>query len=718
MRRPVSPKATTRHGRARKKKSSLVWWWATGGVLSVAIIGALSAMLVLRDDSPVAPPLAEAAPPAEKPSSPLVTLPNDSFPPPTETQPAAMSAGPQSAPAAEAIPLPAAPDAMEESLALATYEEPVAAPAPSAPDPRSPAPEPSSAPSSETPPAEAQEEEHPLLPIYRDEKLFAADAYPQLRSIYSRRFEQEQADAIRQAYGADYDAMTAWLDEHPVIKEELYTALRPEHDRVTEALKLFKTLKDKHPEQIVSYANLAIAIAVTWDDSQRGVYHYEHHQRRAKAQLPADQAGAVENFAYFLEHERWMQGRGQFLPWEFLTHVVNHTTPLVERQWALQNYLPKRAMIGKCYQDVPYDTMMLETASQQARMNGAPYTLASLDALGGVCAHQADFASRVSKSLGVPAAYVSGESAYGDNHAWVMWVEIKAVSATSILFALESHGRYRGDKYYVGHLADPQTGERMTDRQLELRLHTVGNNAVARRHAGLVMEAFPALRRQAEMDLKTQFQFLNQVIKLCPGYEAPWAALAQIARDGEIDDAYRKDMLKTLDNLFVTYAAFPDFTWEVFDDLVSFEKETADRVKLYQRLAALYVSADRPDLACEAVLRLADYLVELERGAEAAQTLAVMIKHFPGEGRYVPRMLDRLEAVCASYEDAGPLLLAFYRDFLPLIPQMRGDRPSPYCISMFERGVQRFQQAGQAELAQLFSIQLERIRAGQGVRGK
>ncbi|MBW3598510.1 MAG: hypothetical protein KY475_14715 [Planctomycetes bacterium] len=678
-------------------------WWGTGGLLSTAVIGVLTAMLLRQQAPPDPIPAAENAPQVAVESS---------LPDIMESAGAAASEPP---PQDELRPLPqqsaeadeAPEDAIDDQLSLTAASSPL---------PEIETGATSSSVSTELPVVDAQEVDHPFLAIHREEKLFAAETYPQLRAIRSRRFEEEHADEIRRAYGDDYETMTAWLNEHPIIKEEFYTALKPEHDRLVEALQLFQTLKTEYPEQIVPYANLAIAIAVTWDEPRRGVYHYESHQRRAKAEMPPDHAEAAANFAYFLEHERWMQGRGQFLPWEFLSHVVNHTTPLTERQWALQNYLPKRAMIGQCYKDVPYDTLMLDSQSEQARMNGAAYTLANLDVLGGVCAHQADYASRVSKSLGVPAAYVSGENAYGDLHAWVMWVEIKAVSATSILFTLESHGRYRGDKYYVGHLSDPQTGQRITDRQLELRLHTVGNNAIARRHAALAMEAFPTLRRQAEMDLKAQFQFLNQVIKLCPGYEAPWKTLAQMTRDGEIDADYRKDMLKTLDNLFATYSAFPDLTWEVFDDLTAFEPETADRVKLYQRLASLYVAAERPDLACEAVLRLTDYLVELEQVEDAAQSLAVMIKSFPGEGRYVPRMLDRLEEVCASFEEAGPLLLAFYRDFLPLIPQMRGDRPSPYCISMFERGVQRFQQAGQLELAQVFAGQLVRIRAGQGVR--
>ena len=53
-------------------------------------------------------------------------------------------------------------------------------------------------------------------------------------------------------------------------------------------------------------------------------------------------------------------------------------------------------------------------------------------------------------------------------HAWVEWVVLKSVGPQKIVFSLESHGRYRGDKYYVGQLNHPQTAAASTDRQMEL----------------------------------------------------------------------------------------------------------------------------------------------------------------------------------------------------------------------------------------------------------
>jgi hypothetical protein len=581
--------------------------------------------------------------------------------------------------------------------------KPLVSSKPNTPEPAKPAPEPAPEVAKTTP---EQEEEARILKLYDDHKLFQITEYAALRNVFASRFERENAEAIRGAFEADADAMLAWLDEHRDVKEELYTAIKPAGDDVTTALGLFNTLRKEFPDQLESYANLAIATAVTWDREETGVYDYTFHSRRTRSTLPEGALGAVENFRYMLQAERYMQGRGQFLPWEFLVHVVNHKTPLDERGWAVRNYLPKRVMFGQCYADVPYDTEMLNSGGQITKLDGLPYTLENIARYGGVCAMQADFAARVGKSIGVPAESVSGESRYGESHAWVMWVELKGVSKTSIAFSLESFGRYRGDKYYVGNLRDPQTGEKITDRQLELRLHTVGMNPRARRHAERIMACYPLLREKNRMDVSGQLAFLNRVIELCPGNEEAWRALARMSREGVVTVKQNKAMMVTLDNLFRTFAAFPDFTWEVFDDLIAFQDVRQQRARLYGQLVFLYEQADRPDLACEARLKYADYLVEEEDFETAIQGLAAAIKRFPAEGRYVPRMLDKLEEICDKVDGADQKLLGFYREFLPMIPQKRGTRPSAYCTEMYQRAIKRFRDGGQEQMARLYEAQL------------
>src|SRR5262249_236735 len=147
---------------------------------------------------------------------------------------------------------------------------------------------------------------------------------------------------------------------------------------------------------------------------------------------------------YVLDRQAKLKGLQQQLPWEFLIHTVNHKTPMDERTWAVTNYLKRRSGIGTIYKDIVYDTEMLRTKSEKCKLNGQPYTLPSIKEHGGVCAMQADFAARVAKSLVVPAEFVGGEANFGGLHAWVMWVEVKAVNKDAVTFSLESFGRYFG----------------------------------------------------------------------------------------------------------------------------------------------------------------------------------------------------------------------------------------------------------------------------------
>jgi hypothetical protein len=548
-----------------------------------------------------------------------------------------------------------------------------------------------------------------LVELYRAKKLFVKKEYATLRKIFASRFEREQQAAIAAAV-ADKEKPPAWLQGHDDFKQELFTAFDPAHDDIEAGLKLVTKIAEAFPDKFDSYGELAIAVAVTWDKPP-SIYDYGWHAKRCQAPVPDKLLDALGNVAYLLDAESVMQGRAQFLPWEFLVLVVNHKTPRAEREWAVTNYLLQRVMYGRCYGDVPYDDLMLSSGDKQCRLADKPYTLENLRLYGGVCAMQADFAARVGQSLGVPAAYVGGEGNSGGLHAWVVWVELKTVNKNAIGFSIESHGRYRDDQYFVGHLTDPRTGEHMTDRELELRLHSVGVNPQNQRHARLAMRAFPHLRDKLAMDADEQIRYLAKVTGLCPWNEDAWLALGEMASSRTAGKAQSKALTSAVDRMFTTFADFPDFTWRVFDSLIAFQEEARQRNKLYERLVSLYELAGRPDLACEARLKLSDYQVEAGDPRVAIQGLAYTIKKFPGEGRYVPRMLDKLEALAKDFKGGDAEVVQFYQEFLPLVPQKRDKTPTPYCLKMYRRAIERFKEAGQVGLAQTWSAQLTLLEA-------
>jgi hypothetical protein len=548
----------------------------------------------------------------------------------------------------------------------------------------------------------------PVTELYKSGKLFDKGQYKAVRTVFADRFARRHEEDIRKGFGDDHDALTAWLKDQQEIREDLYTALDDSYDRVGTAMMLFHDLWKSSPEQVKKFPSLAIAIATVWDD-QRGVYDYRGHQIRTKSNLPGVAAGPLENFKYFADGPAPLQERAKLLPREFLAYLVDHRTPLSERKWAVDHYGAQRSMIGRSFSEITYDNDLLHGLTPH--LAGHDYSLQDIRRYGGVCAMQADYAARVSKSVGVPAAYVHGPGNSLGLHAWVMWVELKQVRKDSTVFSLESHGRYDLDHYYTGTLTDPQTGKQILDRDMEMRLTVAGRDRTGKRQAEMAMRVYPDLKEKLSLDTEKQLGYLDRTLRVCAFDEAAWLELARIAKAGEAKGPQRQALLGHTQTLLRTFAKFPDFTWKVFDDLLTAIPED-NRPRFYEQQVELYEQAGRPDLACEARFKLADIQVNQKRYKRAADGLAFTIRKFPSEGRYVPRLMEKLQSVCKSYLGGTELLAKFYLDVLPMIPPKRGKEPSAYCIKMYEQAIAFFKENQKDKIASGLEAKLAVVKAG------
>ena len=559
-----------------------------------------------------------------------------------------------------------------------------------------------------------------ILDLHKSGRLFEKSEFKTVRAATAQVFQARQADTIEEVWGPDHAALTAWLDKNKELKEELFSAIHPQKDDVTRALAVFHQLWKADPEAVARYPNLAVAVSVVWDQPEN-VYDYRHHQTRTKSNLPKDYLGhsARDEFQYHVSHARALQGkepvsRLEVLPWEFLAYVVDHRTPVVERDWAVKEYLAKRPMIGKIYHEIEYDNLMLKTNSEECKLNGHDYTLPDIRKYGGVCAMQADFAARVGKSIQVPAAYVRGEGQGLERHAWVMWVEVKSASRTSVNFQLESHGRYRGDNYYTGELRDPHLGDEILDRDMERRLSAAAQDRTGKRQADLVMGFYPEVAKAAELDAKRKVQYLLGVLKLSIYNEPAWLEMARMCRDGEVTADAKPLVLEQTQLLLSAFAKYPDFSWKVAGDLVSLQKDAAVRNRFIGNLATVYENARRPDLSCEARLKWADLMGANKQWSAAATGLGNTIKKFPNEGRYVPRMLDKLKAVCKEYPGGREYLGKAYLELIKSVDPKRGNEVTEYFARLSGEALAHFQ----AEKKTKEAAEVERIRTVVGVRSR
>ncbi|QJW97639.1 hypothetical protein [Frigoriglobus tundricola] len=583
---------------------------------------------------------------------------------------------------------------------------------PAAPDPGALAP--AAAPVRADPP-KASAAEQVLIdlvsgPAFLNERAFTKGEYKFVRTASSKYFEAAHGPAIKAALGDDAEPLFAWLDKNVELRDTLFTAVGPADDPA-KVLQVFRDLWKADPDAVRKSGELAVAVAVVWDDP-RAVYDYRGHQVRTRSVLPPEvlKVGAAENFNYVIERQAKLKGPQLQLPWEFLVHVVNHRTPAGEREWAVAKYLSRRAGIGTIYKEVEYDTEMLRTQSKVCKLNDRPYTLPSVREHGGVCAMQADFAARVGKSLLVPAEYVGGEANSGGLHAWVMWVEVRAVNKDAVSFTLESYGRYDNDQYYVGTLKDPQTGRDTTDRELERRLTAVGNAPHGSRHADLLMRAYPTVRDLKAYTTKQQLAYLNRVLTVYPMCGEAWVELAALHRDGKLTDA--QEATRLVNRAVELFVKFPDFSWKVVDDLITPQKDKQYRTRTFEKLAAQYETLGRPDLACEARLKLVEYQTEAKDYKKAFDGLAFTVRKFPDEGRYVPKMVTRMQDVAKDIKGGDALMANFWMELLQKVPPRRGTDVSEYCVKIHQQAIAYLKDANRPKEAAAAEQSLARVKGG------
>jgi hypothetical protein len=269
-----------------------------------------------------------------------------------------------------------------------------------------------------------------------------------------------------------------------------------------------------------------------------------------------------------------------------------------------------------------------------------------------------------------------------------MWVEIKRLTPDRVEFGYLSFGQYPDLKHYTGDITHPQTGEKIIDRDMERTLYMVGHDRVGKRQADLIMRAYPRLRESLSFDTPKRLAYMDRCLKVNPMNEAAWQELAGLARAGEFKG--REQVFAAMEHveaLLRTFRANPDFSWKVFDDLVSAQPDLQQRARLYEKVVAMYEVGGRPDLACEARLKLAELQCEQKRYRPAATGLAFTIEKFPTEGRYVPKLMDKLQEVCTHFPEGTKLLVDFYLRVLPKVPPTRAGEVSKYCVNMHEQAI-------------------------------
>jgi tetratricopeptide (TPR) repeat protein len=205
------------------------------------------------------------------------------------------------------------------------------------------------------------------------------------------------------------------------------------------------------------------------------------------------------------------------------------------------------------------------------------------------------------------------------------------------------------------------------------------------------MRASPLVMQAGEPSPKERVAFLDRCLQVSAQSEEAWLEFARLAKAGDLNDL-KATAATRLTTLTKTFAKHPDFIARLSDDLLTPETSVLARIKHYERVIALYEKAGRPDLACNARLKVAHHYEDQKRYKEAAQSLTQAVRKFPAEGRYIPGLLKAYETVCASYPQGVKPLANLYLELGPtLVLHYRGDR-NPFLDKVLAQATSFFEE--------------------------
>lgn len=441
-----------------------------------------------------------------------------------------------------------------------------------------------------------------IVNLYQSGKLFRREHYHQVRAAFAGQFAQEHDDKIREGLGPDCDKILAWLERRPVFKEDLFTALDQDHDKLVSAFGVLRRLWLWSAEQVEANPDLAIATVVVWDVDTVALGDAQRHCLRPNARVTGPGVEALGNFQYLVNHAHELNLQLKILPWEILTFLVDHRTPLLERDWA-RSYVRQNPR-ANWYLDVPYDFDLMKNILQPsgtgtpAKLNGRDYSLNNIRTYGGVCGQRADFAARVGKSVGVPSAYCEKNgSAAKPGHAWSAHLRVVSVWGERVDIRCEFVGRL---EYPTGIVLDPHFHQNIGDRDLERRWWAVCQDRVGKRQALLAMRAYSWLKDELPFDGKEKIAFLERCLQLNCYDEGAWLELGRMAGAGEIAASTMPPILKErIAELTYNAARFPDFVLARYDSLLGAYADPGDRIHHYSYALQLCEKQGRADLAVE-----------------------------------------------------------------------------------------------------------------------
>ncbi len=447
--------------------------------------------------------------------------------------------------------------------------------------------------------------------------------------IYVLRACEYGKVAARAGMFKDGKELFKWLLANRGLSRLLFRGMQDVNEPI-ESLKAIAELKALGDKRLLTYAELTTAFATSRSASC-------YHEQLTPASI-------VESFNYYTT--RKMRYDLKTMPYELSRYLADTQLSIKERQWAYGRYnrYPNPA---KSYFDLKYDTDHLEKGEPK-KISKLEFTLSNLRKVGGVCIEQAYYSSEVCKSVGIPAKIVTGRSGAGGYHAWMMCFVRKRGGRSASWDS--STGRYEEQKYFVGDVRDPASGQKILDCELMLegtasllppsrRQDADTATAIAvlaaevanareladltdlKAMAALYKKRFEkspvdpeSLKAEIRIDMLLVEGFLQTALNCNLAHKPAWdfiielrnsRGMLKVARLGKFFDVLTSKTAKV----------YPDYSCEMVMRIVPSISDPAARMKVYEK--ALSVYAGRRDLQGRIMIACGDDYADRSKSALA-----------------------------------------------------------------------------------------------------
>src|SRR5436190_3839049 len=111
------------------------------------------------------------------------------------------------------------------------------------------------------------------------DKAFTKGEYKYVRSAFAKYFEAKHADILKSNLGDDAAPLFEFLAANAELRETLFTAIDPAEDNPAAVMAVFRDLWKADADAVKKNDELAVAVAVVWDNP-RAPYDYVGHQVR------------------------------------------------------------------------------------------------------------------------------------------------------------------------------------------------------------------------------------------------------------------------------------------------------------------------------------------------------------------------------------------------------------------------------------------------------